>query len=135
MQRPAKPRTPVQFRPRPPSSKQKPDRKVGLFAFGLSRKLARTTHPGPDGGTGRRIGLKIRWPKGRAGSIPAPGTRSTCQVGAALAAPPVLSVLTRTGGGDLLHRIAHGEACRLRARRELLEALQHLPDDRLRRNQ
>lgn len=29
---------------------------------------------GPDGGTGRRVGLKNQWPQGRAGSIPAPGT-------------------------------------------------------------
>ena len=28
------------------------------------------------GGTGRRTGLKIPWPSGRAGSIPAPGTPS-----------------------------------------------------------
>ena len=28
----------------------------------------------PGGGIGRRYGLKIRCPKGRAGSIPAPGT-------------------------------------------------------------
>lgn len=28
----------------------------------------------PGGGTGRRYGLKIRFPKGSAGSIPAPGT-------------------------------------------------------------
>ena len=31
--------------------------------------------PGRDGGTGRRAGLKIPCPKGRAGSTPAPGTR------------------------------------------------------------
>ena len=31
------------------------------------------TH-GPGGGIGRRYGLKIRCPKGRAGSSPAPGT-------------------------------------------------------------
>ncbi len=30
----------------------------------------------PDGGTGRHAGLKILWPYGRAGSSPAPGTRS-----------------------------------------------------------
>jgi hypothetical protein len=28
----------------------------------------------PGGGIGRRSGLKIRWPQGRAGSSPAPGT-------------------------------------------------------------
>jgi hypothetical protein len=28
------------------------------------------------GGTGRRSGLKIPWPSGRAGSIPAPGTQN-----------------------------------------------------------
>ena len=32
---------------------------------------------GPDGETGRRIGLKIRRPRGHAGSIPAPGTTCT----------------------------------------------------------
>ena len=48
MQRPAKPWTPVRFRPPPPFR--------------------------PDGGTGRHKGLKIPRPKRRAGSIPAPGT-------------------------------------------------------------
>ena len=28
----------------------------------------------PDGGIGRRAGLKHQWPQGRAGSTPAPGT-------------------------------------------------------------
>ena len=28
----------------------------------------------PDGGIGRHVGLKIQWPRGRAGSSPAPGT-------------------------------------------------------------
>src|SRR5712692_9058322 len=28
------------------------------------------------GGTGRRAGLKIRWPQGRVGSTPMPGTKS-----------------------------------------------------------
>jgi hypothetical protein len=28
----------------------------------------------PDGGTGRRVGLKNQWGNSRAGSIPAPGT-------------------------------------------------------------
>ena len=31
---------------------------------------------GPDGGIGRRAGLKHQWPKGCAGSIPAPGTNT-----------------------------------------------------------
>ena len=30
----------------------------------------------PDGGIGRHAGLKILWPLGRAGSSPAPGTKS-----------------------------------------------------------
>ena len=55
MQRPAKPWTPVQFRPPPPHD--------GVYKF--SR----------DGGTGRRKGLKIpREHNSRAGSIPARGT-------------------------------------------------------------
>ena len=29
---------------------------------------------GPDGGIGRRVGLKHQWPQGRVGSIPTPGT-------------------------------------------------------------
>src|SRR5262249_43218392 len=45
------------------------------------------------------------------------------------------SVLIRARRLDLLHRVADGEARRLRARRELLEALKHLRDDRLRRHQ
>ena len=32
---------------------------------------------GPDGGIGRRAGLKHQWPKGCAGSIPAPGTSTS----------------------------------------------------------
>ena len=51
MQRPAKPWTSVRFRSLPP------------------RIL------GPGGGIGRRYGLKIRCPKGRAGSSPALGTK------------------------------------------------------------
>ena len=42
---------------------------VGLAAFVLSLTLRRA------GGTGRRAGLKIRWPQGRVGSIPMPGTK------------------------------------------------------------
>ena len=30
----------------------------------------------PDGGIGRRAGLKHQWPQGCAGSIPAPGTNT-----------------------------------------------------------
>jgi hypothetical protein len=33
-----------------------------------------TIEPRRGGGTGRRSGLKIPWPQGRVGSIPAPGT-------------------------------------------------------------
>lgn len=35
---------------------------------------------GPGWRNGRRYGLKIRWPEGRAGSIPAPGTIFSCQL-------------------------------------------------------
>jgi hypothetical protein len=31
---------------------------------------------GPDGGIGRRAGLKHQWPQGCAGSTPAPGTEN-----------------------------------------------------------
>ena len=31
---------------------------------------------GPDGGIGRRAGLKHQWPQGCAGSTPAPGTKN-----------------------------------------------------------
>ena len=53
MQRPAKPWTPVRFRPQPPN---------------ICSKLC------PGGGIGRHKGLKIPRLNGRAGSIPAPGT-------------------------------------------------------------
>ena len=53
MQRPAKPWTPVRFRPQPPNMRNK-------FC--------------PGGGIGRHKGLKIPRLNGRAGSIPAPGT-------------------------------------------------------------
>mgnify|MGYP000443980956 CR=1 FL=1 len=53
MQRPAKPWTPVRFRPQPPNVR-------GKFC--------------PGGGIGRHKGLKIPRLNGRAGSIPAPGT-------------------------------------------------------------
>jgi hypothetical protein len=55
MQRFAKPCTSVQFRVQPP----------------ISLLLNRVC---PGGGIGRRKGLKIPRPYGRAGSIPAPGT-------------------------------------------------------------
>ena len=56
MQRPAKPWTPVRFRPQPPL----------LY---MSKKTQ-----SPGGGIGRHKGLKIPRLNGRAGSIPAPGT-------------------------------------------------------------
>ena len=43
----------------------------GLFLFVVSLERSRA------GGTGRRAGLKIRWPQGRVGSIPMPGTTVT----------------------------------------------------------
>ena len=90
MQRTANPRTPVQFRPRPPKQNKQPGRRRA-FCFvspirpyarldsrsgNPSRKLSRDASC-PDGGIGRRSGLKIRRPHGRAGSIPAPGTISS----------------------------------------------------------
>ena len=54
MQRPAKPCTPVRFRPHPPIE----------MVFLMS----------PGGGIGRRKGLKIPRANTRAGSSPAPGT-------------------------------------------------------------
>ena len=82
MQRTANPRTPVQFRPRPPE-KTSPTERSGFFfgdadgAFQRARRrrvsYARA-RSSPDGGTGRRSGLKIRRPRGRPGSIPGPGT-------------------------------------------------------------
>ncbi len=60
MQRPAKPRTSVRFRAWPPPA---------LLAIPLLKSLS-----GPDGGKGRRKGLKIPRSKDRAGSSPAPGT-------------------------------------------------------------
>ena len=56
MQRPAKPRTPVRFRPQPP-------------LFSSSKHFTC-----PSGGIGRRKGLKIPRPQGHAGSNPASGT-------------------------------------------------------------
>ena len=46
---------------------------------------------GPDGGTGRRGGFKSRWPKGRAGSSPAPGTKSRL-----LLIQPLLDLIQKT---------------------------------------
>ena len=57
MQRPAKPSTPVRFRPQPP-----------FF----------TPRSGPGGGIGRHKGLKIPRGRLRAGSSPAPGTIWRC---------------------------------------------------------
>ena len=62
MQRTANPRTPVQFRPRPPDTNPAP----AGFLFVRCRKL----RAGPGGETGRRIGLKIRRPQGHEGSSP-----------------------------------------------------------------
>ena len=79
MQRTANPRTPVQFRPRPPARRSPTERSGFLFPASCapegSRKLAARR---PDGGIGRRSGLKIRHPQGYAGSIPAPGTSPSC---------------------------------------------------------
>src|SRR5690606_23584431 len=85
MQRPAKPCTPVRFRPRPPSS---PSRRAHFS-------------PGPDGGTGRRSGLKIRRPHGRAGSSPAPGTSN--EAGTAMSR---LQRLARAASRTRLHVVA-----------------------------
>ncbi len=63
MQRIANPSTPVRFRPPPPYIFYKVD------CFGKE-----TSSLSPGGEIGRRKGLKIPRLKGRAGSIPAPGT-------------------------------------------------------------
>ena len=88
MQRTANPRTPVRFRPRPPScsgASSRPRMKpapagffVGRVRAGPARARASIAAPrmGPGGETGRRKGLKIPHPRGYAGSIPAPGTHS-----------------------------------------------------------
>ena len=47
---------------------------LGLFLFVVSLERSRA------GGTGRRAGLKIRWPQGRVGSIPMPGTTVTVYI-------------------------------------------------------
>ncbi len=41
---------------------------------GCSRYLLSLQAKCPDGGIGRRVGLKHQWTQVRAGSIPAPGT-------------------------------------------------------------
>ncbi len=61
MQRTATPLTPVRFRPQPPFPPP----------YDNSPSLS------PGGEIGRRKGLKIPRLKGRAGSIPAPGTKQT----------------------------------------------------------
>ena len=90
MQRPAKPRTPVQFRPRPPSSgssakRVQPPRSIrhdaclaqACFCSGFNRPSRQARYaPRPGGETGIRKGLKIPRPQGHAGSTPAPGTRA-----------------------------------------------------------
>ena len=102
MQRPAKPCTPVRFRPWPPLRRFKKPAMRGLFVARMSgiraaedaecqprtharmrRDIAGGAHRtcimslGPDGETGIRKGLKIPQPKGYAGSTPAPGTMSS----------------------------------------------------------
>jgi hypothetical protein len=71
MQRPAKPFTPVQFRPPPPNFKKAP-RALFFIARRFRFKLAQC----PSGEIGRHSGLKIRRlpEKGRTGSIPVSGT-------------------------------------------------------------
>ncbi len=65
MQRPAKPSTPVRFRPPPPVFLKAP---TALFLCCLTMAAC------PDGEIGRHKRLKISRSKGRAGSIPARGT-------------------------------------------------------------
>src|SRR5439155_19024866 len=69
----------------------------------------RATIPsGRSGGTGRRAGLKIRWPSGRVGSIPTFGTRNRsgdrtetrCTDGPARMRAMASRVGILTGGGD-----------------------------------
>ncbi len=71
MQRTANPRTPVQFRPRPPVRKP---RSGGAFVFWRSRRACGTMPAGPGGETGKRRGLKIPRPQGHVGSTPTLGT-------------------------------------------------------------
>ena len=87
MQRPAKPLTSVRFRAQPPFSLQYPfcarmaaidkmRRRIASRQLVESRRLRflQERFRCPDGGIGRRKGLKIpRW-QHRAGSNPAPGT-------------------------------------------------------------
>ena len=67
MQRPAKPCTPVRFRPQPPF--------VPSTSHACLCRICRRSS-GPGGEIGRRKGLKIPRPHGRAGSTPAPGTNT-----------------------------------------------------------
>ena len=43
----------------------------------LPGAVLRPFHSSPDGGIGRRAGLKHQWPRGCAGSTPAPGTQKS----------------------------------------------------------
>lgn len=73
---------------------------------------------GPDGGTGRRGGFKSRWPKGRAGSSPAPGTKSRL-----LLIQPLLDLKQKLLVlGDVGHQLA------LLFVRELVAILDHRGD-------
>ncbi len=47
---------------------------VPVFDVAFLLIRAKVTNRGPDGGIGRRVGLKHQWGNTRAGSIPALGT-------------------------------------------------------------
>ena len=95
MQRTANPRTPVQFRPRPPNLIDFRNPGPGRdFVFWWLRcvAVAAPCTSRPDGETGRRKGLKIPHPQGYVGSIPTPGTTtaSATRLRRALPRTPVL---------------------------------------------
>ena len=63
-----------------------------------------STFLSPGGGIGRRYGLKIRCPKGRAGSSPAPGTTNEV-IG--LVANYAMQGQSAREGGTLILSLAH----------------------------
>src|SRR5690242_14554235 len=67
------PRSPIPVHREPADAG--PRAQVSALRTGLSTGKRRySAQPRRSGGTGRRAGLKIRWPSGRVGSIPTFGT-------------------------------------------------------------
>ena len=65
-------------------------------------------HLCPGGGIGRHERLKISWPQGRAGSIPAPGTNSQLKLSLERLAYKYLLLAARQAGSkDLYVRPGH----------------------------